>query len=534
MLEQYKNKKDPLEEETDKLVEVLEEKLDSLKKNRPALEDVKEAHEKLSKHVDTLTKEGVDLPATESDLDKVREAIHALSRCPGLTKPTFIVPKWAGEWVEVEVQNVPEDENSGPANDRLLDEACQKRFGSLVRAAETSEIGAKMVEGLPLSNNANLPIFGKGPNAKGKPDDTGKHFRVCWPVNGALTAEAKQEDCGEGKKAVACIWDRRLSASELESKLEEAREGADEMLNGVAVFKISVGTGRCTTPKITDACKAAKMTPICNSPIYAKSGGTTHCWQDKDFALGKYGSIRFSFPSENKQVGLDPKKLAGMCFSTGKAAQDWALYNTGTTHAWTNNVNTVVQGDGKTWKASQQDEDGWYTWCISNEERELAAEMWEQQKVKIYSANMPNLVFTLAATDQGDVPLFKIPVGKGRCNSNKIADACKNKQMTPVCATTAWQNSKVCWGATGKMYLNKRFTLPALNPQMGLDKFKLAGVCFYFSPNQNAIYGRGGYNTEAWTQTSSSIMLEDKKVVTAKEMDEDGWFTYCTLEKATR
>merc|ERR1712046_456873 len=66
-------------------------------------------------------------------------------------------------------------------------------------------------------------------------------------------------------------------------------------------------------------------------------------------------------------------------------------------------------------------------------------------------ANMRRLAVTLAATNQGDVPVFKISAGKERCDSDKIAEACKSKKMTPVCAVPEFQKSKACWAATGKM-----------------------------------------------------------------------------------
>jgi len=434
--------------------------------------------------------------------------------------------------VELDLRIVPEDDSSSIANDKLMDQACQKRFGSRVRAAEISEIGAQAVQGLPLDNNANLPLFGKGPGAKGKSAGNGKNFRVCWNVNGNLAAEYKQHDCGSGKKAVACVWDQQMSGSQLSKKLEEFKAGADELLGDVPVFRVAVGTGRCTTPKIVDACKAAKMSPLCNNNAYAKNGGTHQCWQDTNGALAKYNGLHFSLPAHNKQVGLKPEKLAGMCFSTGKANGNWALYNTGRSHAWTNSM-TTIYGDGKTWNAAQQDKDGWFTWCISDEERELAAEMWEKQKVKIWNANMQSLAVTLARTNQGNVPLFKVRLDKGRCNSNKIAKACESKQMTPVCATTSYQSSKKCWGATGP-YLNRGFYIPSHNNLVSLDKFALAGVCFYYTPNGNALYGTGGLNQGVWTQQNYAIKRKDGKVVQAKELDEAGWFTYCTLEKPTR
>ena len=69
---------------------------------------------------------------------------------------------------------------------------------------------------------------------------------------------------------------------------------------------------------------------------------------------------------------------------------------------------------------------------------------------------------------------------------------------------------------------------------MSLDKFALAGVCFYYAPGESALYGQGGFLTGAWTQEGKPIKLKDGTVVTAEKLDQDGWFTYCTLEKPAR
>merc|ERR1719230_2361890 len=98
----------------------------------------------------------------------------------------------------------------------------------------------------------------------------------------------------------------------------------------------------------------------------------------------------------------------------------------------------MIYGDGKNWQATQQDKDGWFTWCVTNEEREMA------EKQKIISENMRSLAITLVGTTTGDIPAFKTPVGTGRCNSKKIAEACGKAQLTPLCDSASYKNTGEC------------------------------------------------------------------------------------------
>merc|ERR1719324_1386239 len=97
-MEQFKNRKTPLQKEADKLATSINEKVSELQSLRPRLDSASSSEENLRKHVRELTAECDDLDPTVSDLDKVRDAIQALSACPGLSRVKFSLPKWVGTW----------------------------------------------------------------------------------------------------------------------------------------------------------------------------------------------------------------------------------------------------------------------------------------------------------------------------------------------------------------------------------------------------------------------------------------------------
>merc|ERR1719230_1442070 len=88
---------------------------------RPRLESATDAEAELRKHIVTLTEECTQLPETVSNLDKVRDAIEALSKCPGLSRVQFSLPKWTGTWVSMSLKakNMTDEEQ-----DEALDAAC--------------------------------------------------------------------------------------------------------------------------------------------------------------------------------------------------------------------------------------------------------------------------------------------------------------------------------------------------------------------------------------------------------------------------
>jgi len=202
----YKSRKTPLQEAVDNLIKDIDVKVRELQGLRPRLESATIAEKKLRKHIATLTQECAQLPETISNLDKVRDAIEALSKCPGLSRVQFSLPKWTGTWVTVHLKA---KKMTDEEQDKALDAACAAAAqGS--RAAEVGEIAEQTVEGIPETNTAELPLVGTCPNCAGDEaaDFPSGHKRVCFRPGKELTPSGKSTNCASGKKAVLCVTDR--------------------------------------------------------------------------------------------------------------------------------------------------------------------------------------------------------------------------------------------------------------------------------------------------------------------------------------
>lgn len=214
VMTEYRTRRAPLSQKAAELTEEMTEKIDALQDLRPRLADASTAEAKLREQIDKLGDECDALPATSSDLDKVRLAIKALEKCPGLGKPEFHIPKWVGQWVSVTVdaKTMPDSEI-----DRLIAEACAAgnfTGGATVRPASAGEIESGSIEGQPKKNTATAPLIGTCPNCEGTIDGAGTpshqsgHARVCWDPAATLNMAGKRTDCTMGAKAVMCVHDR--------------------------------------------------------------------------------------------------------------------------------------------------------------------------------------------------------------------------------------------------------------------------------------------------------------------------------------
>lgn len=206
---EHKNKKQPLQDDTDKLKEQVDDNKKDLQGLKPKLDDALAAEQKLRAHVEALSRECARLNATESSLDEVRAAIHALDACPGFVRPEFHIPTFVGNWTSFSLDN----KGSDAANDAKMVTACHAAFGNMTRPAEVGEIEATSIEGMPLNNTALFALVGACPRCEGKPDsETGNtnfegHSRVCWFPGQPLNA-ANRGDCSQHQKAIMCVTDR--------------------------------------------------------------------------------------------------------------------------------------------------------------------------------------------------------------------------------------------------------------------------------------------------------------------------------------
>jgi len=175
----------------------------------------------LRKQVKILNKQCKDLGPTISDLDNVRDAIRALSECPGLSRSKFSLPKWTGEWVRITQKKKGQSDDE---LDKLMNEACDKAEEG-TRAAEVGEIQEATVLGIPRTNTGKVPLIGTCPNCEGKDDRdcSSGHLRKCWRTGKSLSLKDMSEDCLSGDRVVLCVKDnsdiREIPGEEEEEEL---------------------------------------------------------------------------------------------------------------------------------------------------------------------------------------------------------------------------------------------------------------------------------------------------------------------------
>lgn len=205
-LSEYESKKNPLQEKIDELLKKIDEKVKKLQSLRPRLESALEAERKMREQIKRLASECGELPETISDLGKVRDAIQALARCPGLSRVEFHLPKWTGTWVTFKQDAATMNDTQ---QDALMDAACDKSVAG-TRAAEVGEIEEQTVEGIPTTNTAEVPLLGACPHCEGNAEASyvDKHARLCWPSGKALNHKDKRKNCGTGLKAILCVSDQ--------------------------------------------------------------------------------------------------------------------------------------------------------------------------------------------------------------------------------------------------------------------------------------------------------------------------------------
>lgn len=202
----YEDRAPPLQEAAEKLAKLSSEMAAQLKELKPRLEEAIEADKKLRKQVAQLNQECQDLPETISDLEKVREAIRALSLCPGLYRPDFKMPKWVGKWGDFSQDGTKQSDKQ---QDAAMNWACNNAFkGS--RAAEVSEIQERTILAMPINNTAEVPLLGTCPNCAGDDDKdlVDSHARQCWFRGQPLNDQGVTGNCRKGKKAILCVEDQ--------------------------------------------------------------------------------------------------------------------------------------------------------------------------------------------------------------------------------------------------------------------------------------------------------------------------------------
>jgi hypothetical protein len=212
--DQFRDRRDPIATAAAETAREASEKSKILEDLRPRLTDAIAAERKLRERVQSLSEQCKMIPTTSSDLNKVRDAIKALSLCPGLTRVKLSIPAWVGSFITYSGA-MPEK-----ANDEEIDKAmmqrCQNYFnssfpGNSVRPASIGEIAQQAIDGLPAKNTASTPLLGACPGCEGKPDQAdgpqhvSGHARICWPPDAMLKTEAWRTDCSDGVMSIVCV-----------------------------------------------------------------------------------------------------------------------------------------------------------------------------------------------------------------------------------------------------------------------------------------------------------------------------------------
>jgi hypothetical protein len=173
-------------------------------------------------HISVLAQKCGEMEATVSSLDKVRDAIHVMGVCPGLGRLTFVIPKYTGTTMKAEFDSTAENDAQ---IDEKMNDLCTQAFPDTsdpnnphiqywYRAAESSEIMLRSIDGMPDRNEEIVPMMGTCPNCDGDKDDpegtphASGYARICWDPDAKLDHASKRTDCSTGKKAVMCVQDR--------------------------------------------------------------------------------------------------------------------------------------------------------------------------------------------------------------------------------------------------------------------------------------------------------------------------------------
>lgn len=200
----------PLQEKVSKLSSSLTAMSGQLQSFRPSMEAANDAETKLRDQIRQVSNKCASMEATVSSLDKVRDAIQILNLCPSATRPRFRIPVWLGNWVTGSFDVVGQ-------TDSAVDEAMNALCAGLhdgaetARAAETSEIAERTIQGSPLTNTAAVPLMGTCPNCHGDADPSeggshrSGHARICWDPEASLSEHGRRTDCSSGRKAVLCV-----------------------------------------------------------------------------------------------------------------------------------------------------------------------------------------------------------------------------------------------------------------------------------------------------------------------------------------
>jgi hypothetical protein len=197
-------------------------------------------------------------------------------------------------------------------------------------------------------------------------------------------------------------------------------------------------SGTMNKKNILKACTAAKLRPVCDHSHYADGqceivGGAWH----------------FSHPAHNRQYKVPLAKTTGAFFYTNHV-HGKVLYNTGSTHKWTNGR----QADG-------------YTYCVAK--KGTTPTSFTYKKMKIYRTAV-----------------------SGSVTNSNIRKACSKRGMRPVCDHMNYFDGQ-CVLANG----NWHFSHPSHDKRHKIDVNIVKGAFFYTNNGERTLQNQA--TRHQWT-----------------------------------
>eukprot|EP00746_Dinoflagellata_sp_MGD_P162180 gnl/MRDRNA2_/MRDRNA2_89622_c0_seq1.p1 gnl/MRDRNA2_/MRDRNA2_89622_c0~~gnl/MRDRNA2_/MRDRNA2_89622_c0_seq1.p1 ORF type:complete len:679 (+),score=166.96 gnl/MRDRNA2_/MRDRNA2_89622_c0_seq1:89-2125(+) len=211
--DQCRDRRQPLQDETSTLASQVTDKIKHLEELRPKLEDATDAEAKLREQVKKLADECALLPSTTSDLDQVRDAIKALSLCPGLSKVQFKIPTFLGRYLDF---NGDASQSTDAELDAAMKTTCQNTFstthpGVEIRAVQMAELVQNATHNMPLTNEASKPLLVACSGCEGDSDaisgssHKSGHARICFEPGATFKLASARRNCATGPFSIACV-----------------------------------------------------------------------------------------------------------------------------------------------------------------------------------------------------------------------------------------------------------------------------------------------------------------------------------------
>jgi len=212
VVQAYTQQSAAIQEDANKACSAVQEAIAKLDKFKFQYEASAKTEYDMQTTIQSLIKQCGSLTATETYLGDVKDTLAALGKCPGLGDVTFKLPTWAGAWVRFN-QDRGQDAS---VIDSQMRAVCTSHFGASARPAEVGEIDSQGIEGMPLTNTADVPVLPACPNCKGDfaPGLTATGYgRICWDAGAPFTREGQRKNCGGGPRNILCVLEQGSSYS---------------------------------------------------------------------------------------------------------------------------------------------------------------------------------------------------------------------------------------------------------------------------------------------------------------------------------